>query len=198
MIRVMWGVGALFLVFAWASVVGAGALDEVGYAKTVTCSGCHGFNGNSRVEAVPILAGMSTAYFKKAIEDYATGKRPSAEMEPFAKQVKLLGVDEVAAFFAAQKRQPASSKPDRGAVERGRAAAGQCAACHGAEGQGDPAKLVPPIAGQPTTYIRNQLLLFKTDKRSPGDEPLTKMKTILKGVPDETLTDLAAYYSGLK
>jgi cytochrome c553 len=116
MIRALWGLGGFLLVFGWAAGVGAGPLDEVGYAKTVTCSGCHGFNGNSRVEAVPILAGMSTEYFKKAIEDYATGKRPSAEMEPFAKQVKLLGVDEVAAFFAAQKRQPASPKPDRPAV----------------------------------------------------------------------------------
>jgi cytochrome c553 len=150
------------------------------------------------VEAVPILAGMPVAYFKKAIEDYATGKRVSPEMEPFAKLVKLLGVDEVAAFFAAQRRERASPKPDRAGVERGRAAATQCAACHGAEGQGDPAKLVPRIAGQPAVYLRNQLLLFKADKRSPGDEALTKMKAVLKAVPDATLADLAAYYSSLR
>jgi cytochrome c553 len=164
----------------------------------VTCSACHGFSGNSRVEAVPILAGMAPAYFKKAIEDYATGKRRSPEMEPFAKQVKLLGVDEVATFFAGQKREAASPRPDRAGVERGRVAATQCAACHGPEGQGDPAKLVPQIAGQPAVYIRNQLLLFKMDKRSPGDEAVTKMKAALKAVPDETLADLAAYYSSLR
>src|SRR6185436_12824292 len=70
-----------------AGLAWAGPMDQVGYAKTVTCSACHGFSGNSRVEAVPILAGMAPAYFKKAIEDYATGKRRSPEMEPFAKQV---------------------------------------------------------------------------------------------------------------
>lgn len=150
------------------------------------------------MEAVPILAGMAPAYFKKAIEDYATGKRRSPEMEPFAKQVKLLGVDEVATFFAGQKREAASPRPDRAGVERGRVAATQCAACHGPEGQGDPAKLVPQIAGQPAVYIRNQLLLFKMDKRSPGDEAVTKMKAALKAVPDETLADLAAYYSSLR
>jgi cytochrome c553 len=190
-------VAAAFVV-AGAGTVGAGPLDQAGYAKVVTCSACHGFNGNSRVEAVPILAGMSPAYFKKAIEDYATGKRISPEMEPFAKQVKALGVDEVATFFAAQRRDPASPKPDRAGIERGRAAAAQCAPCHGAEGQGDPAKLVPRIAGQPAVYLRNQLVLFKADKRSPGDEALTKMKAVLKAVPDDTLADLAAYFSSLR
>ena len=76
--------------------------------------------------------------------------------------------------------------------------ANTCAACHGPEGQGDPAKLVPQIAGQPAVYIRNQLLLFKADKRSPGDEAVTKMKAALKAVSDETLADLAAYYSSLR
>jgi cytochrome c553 len=176
----------------------AGPLDHPGYAKAVTCSACHGFAGNSRVEAVPILAGLTPAYFKKAIEDYATGKRVSPEMEPFAKQVKLLGVDEVAAYFAAQRREPTPIRADRGAVDRGRTAAAQCAACHGPEGQGDPAKLVPAIAGQPEIYLRNQLLLFKAEKRSPGDAELIKMKAVLRAIPDAALGDVAAYYSSLR
>jgi cytochrome c553 len=103
-------------------------------------------------------------------------------MEPFAKQVKLLGVDEIATFFAAQKREPSPGKPDRAAIERGRAASAACAACHGPEGQGDAPKLVPAIAGQPTGYIRNQLLLFKADKRSPGDPALTQLKSVLRSI----------------
>jgi len=182
-------------------VTAAGPFDHPGYVKAMTCSACHGVSGNSRSEAVPILAGVSPVYFKKAIEDYAAGKRPSAEMEPFAKQVKLLGVEDVAAYFAAQRREPTPIKADRGAVERGRAAAAQCATCHGPDGrggQGDPSQLGPAIAGQPAPYLRNQLLLFKADKRSPGDEPLTKMKAILKSIPDATLGDVAAYYSSLR
>ena len=192
---------AVTLVVALALFVApaaAGPLDQPGYAKAVTCSACHGFAGNSRAEAVPILAGLTPAYFKKAIEDYATGKRVSPEMEPFAKQVKLLGVDEVAGYFAAQRREPSPIRADRGAVDRGRAAATQCAACHGPEGLGDPAKLVPAIAGQPEVYLRNQLLLFKADKRSPGDAELNKMKAILKSIPDAALGDVAAYYSSLR
>ena len=151
-----------------------------------------------RSESIPILAGINVAYFKKTIEDYAAGRRLSPEMEPFAKQVKLLGVDEIATFFAAQKREPSPGKPDRAAVDRGRAASAVCASCHGPEGQGDAPKLVPAIAGQPAGYIRNQLLLFKTDKRSPGDPALTQLKSVLRAIPDETLADVAAYYSSLK
>jgi cytochrome c553 len=181
-----------------ASTALAGLLDTPGYTKAVTCSACHGANGNSRSESMPILAGINVAYFKKAIEDYAAGRRASPEMEPFAKQVKLLGVDEIATFFAAQKREPSPGKPDRAAVDRGRAASTVCATCHGPEGQGDAPKLVPAIAGQPAGYLRNQLLLFKTDKRSPGDPALIQLKSVLKAISDETLADLAAYYSSLK
>lgn len=193
------GVGVVgTLALLGAGPAAAGPVDTPGYAKTVTCSACHGFGGNSRVEAMPILAGMSPGYFKKAIEDYASGRRVSAEMEPLARQVKILGIDEVAAFFASQKRTQGTSRPDPAGVARGRDAAAQCATCHGAEGQGDPAKLVPQIAGQPAVYLRNQLLLFKADKRSPGDEAVTKVKVLLKTIPDQTLADVAAYYASLR
>jgi cytochrome c553 len=186
---------------ALAAPAAAGPMDQPGYAKAMTCAACHGVTGNSRSDAMPILAGMSATYFKKAIEDYAAGKRPSPEMEPFAKQVKVLGLEELAAFFAAQRREATPVRADRNAVERGRVAAAPCATCHGDAGQGgqgDPSKLGPAIAGQPAGYVKSQLLLFKADKRSPGDEPLTKMKSILKGIPDETLADVAAYYSSLR
>jgi len=176
----------------------AASPDTPGYAKAVTCSACHGANGNSRSEAIPVLAGMNAAYFKKAIEDYAAGRRVSTEMEPFAKQVKLLGVDELAAYFAAQRREALPVKADRAVVDRGRAAAAPCATCHGPEGQGDAPRLIPAIAGQPAGYLRNQLQLFKADKRSPGDPALTQLKSIVRPIPDETLADIAAYYSSLR
>lgn len=185
------------LVLLVAADAGAGPLDTPGYDKAFSCSACHGAAGNSRTEAMPILAGMSPAYFKKAIDDYASGRRPSPEMEPYSKMVRELGVDAVAAYFAAQRREPPAGKIDRTAATRGRAAATQCAACHGETGKGDPAKAIPDISGQPVGYLRNQLILFKADRRSPGDEAVTKMKSILKQIPDDTLADLAAYYSSL-
>ena len=180
-----------------AADAGAGPLDTPGYDKAFSCSACHGAAGNSRTEAMPILAGMSPAYFKKAIDDYASGRRPSPEMEPYSKMVRELGVDVVAAYFAAQRREPPAGKVDRTAVTRGRAAATQCAACHGETGKGDSARAIPDISGQPVGYLRNQLILFKADRRSPGDQAVMNMKSMLKQIPDDTLADLAAYYSSL-
>jgi cytochrome c553 len=147
---------------------------------------------------MPILAGILPAYFTKAIEDYATGKRPSPEMEPYAKMVKVLGADEIAAYFAAQKREPTPIRADAAAAERGKAAAAACTLCHGPDGRGDPAKTIPDLRGQPAGYLKSQMLLFKADKRSPGDPNLRAIKALMATIPDQTFDDLAAYFSSVR
>ncbi len=169
-----------------------------GYPKAFACSACHGLGGNSRANTTPILAGMAPWYFKKAVEDYASGRRPAAEMEPFAKLVAELGVNDVAAYFAAQRREPSPLPADASAVARGSAASAVCVVCHGPAGAGDPAKGVPNIAGQPAGYLRLQLQKFKTDVRSPGEPNLVALKALVKTLSDDALGDLAAYYASLK
>jgi cytochrome c553 len=188
-------VAGLLLLVAAPAV--AGPLDGPGYTKALACSACHGQGGNSRTEATPVLAGMPTWYFKKAIEDYASGRRVSPEMEPFAKMVKQQGIDDVAAYFAAQTRTPREVKVDRDAVARGKKAAVACAGCHGDEGRGDAQRGVPSLQGQPVGYLKNQMLLFKADKRSPGEPQLASVKAIMKTIDDATLADLAAYFASL-
>ena len=92
-----------------ASIAEAGPLDSPGAQKAMVCSACHGFAGNSPTKIVPSLAGMDPAYFKQTIQAYAEGKRQSPEMEPYSKYVLEVGVDEMAAYFAAQKK-PAPAK----------------------------------------------------------------------------------------
>ena len=181
-----------------AGPAAAGPLDDPGFAKSLTCSACHGVAGNSRSDFMPIIAGMSPAYFKKQIEAYAAGRRPSPEMEPYAKMVLVLGVDEVARYFGEQKMQPTPIAVDGASVARGRAAAAQCAVCHGPDGKGNAAMLSPSLAGQPPGFLREQMLLFKQDKRNQGEPALTAAKALMVTIPDETLTDLAAYYSSLR
>jgi cytochrome c553 len=189
---------SLLMFVAVAAPAAAGPLDTQGAAQALVCSACHGFAGQSRSNTMPILAGIAPWYFKKAISDYAAGKRPSPEMEPYAKQVMQIGVDDVAAYFAAQARTPSPVVPDAAAIERGRAAAGPCTTCHGVSGKGDPTKGVPDLTGQPPGYLRNQMLLFKSDRRSPGDEQLKAIKTLMRTIPDEQLSDLAAYWSSVR
>jgi cytochrome c553 len=188
----------LLVAVAVAAPAAAGPLDTQGAAQALVCSACHGFAGQSRSNTMPILAGIAPWYFKKAIADYAAGKRTSPEMEPYAKMVTQAGVDDIAAYFAAQARTPSPVKLDPAAVERGKAAAVQCTLCHGVSGKGDAAKGVPDLTGQPPGYLRNQMLLFKADRRSPGDEQLKAVKALMRTIPDEQLADLAAYWSSVR
>ena len=181
-----------------ASAVTAGPLDSPGAMKALNCSACHGFAGQSAGETVPILSGLWPEYFKKAIADYASGKRTSTEMEPYAKQVTQVGVDDVAAYFGGLKREPTKVAVDAAAASRGRAAAVQCAGCHGQDGQGDRGKLVPALAGQPPGYLKNQMVLFKQDRRSPGDADVKTVKAMMQALSDTTIEDLAAYYASLR
>jgi cytochrome c553 len=190
--------GSTGLVLALAGLAAAGPLDDPGFAKAFGCSACHGLGGLSPSDTMPILAGMPAPYFKKAIQDYAGGKRVSPEMEAYARLVIQLGLDDLAGYFARQAFRPSTMGVDPPAVARGRAASAECEVCHGSTGRGDPAKLIPSLAGQPSGYLRNQMLLFKRDQRSPGDAHLKAMKTLMRTIPDETLRDLAAYYSSLR
>jgi len=177
----------------------AGPLDSPGATKALVCSACHGPGGNSPGNTVPIIAGMAPAYFKKAIKDYAEGKRPSPEMEPYSKYVLQAGLDETAAYFAEQKKQPPRIKADAKAAGRGKATAGQCIACHGPQGQGDAEKGWPALQGQPAGFLQAQMLLFKEDKRKLEDAAQDDLKKkILKAMSDREIADVAAYYSSLK
>jgi cytochrome c553 len=171
---------------------------ETTVARVVTCAACHGVNGNSKSDAMPIIAGMDVGYFKKQVQAYAANARPSPEMGPYAKQILDIGLDAVAGHFAAQRMEPTPLKVDAAAVERGRAAAAPCVVCHGANGKGDPVKGIPSLAGQPPGYLRDQIRLFRQDARNPGDAALAVLKALMKTLPEAQDADLAAYYSSLR
>ena len=176
----------------------AGPLDDPAFAKVITCAACHGANGNSSSDMMPIIAGLDPAYFKRQIENYAAGKRPSPEMEPYAKEIQFLGLDQIAAYFAVQKRVPTPIRISAGAAASGKTVAAQCVICHGPDGKGEAARLIPGIAGQPPGYLAQQMLLFKADTRDPGDPMLAAKKALMRLVPDSQFPELAAYYSSLR
>jgi cytochrome c553 len=189
-----WGLFAAFNVNA------AGPLDHPGAQKSMVCSACHGFGGNSPGTYVPIIAGMNANYFRKTIKDYADGKRASPEMEPYSKYVLQFGADEIADYFASQPRRAAvAGKADQKAVSRGAALAAQCVACHGPKGEGDAARNIPALRGQNAGYLQVQSAMFGSDKRKLDDPGMEEnKKQIFKGLGENDLANLAVYYATLK
>ncbi|TSA42493.1 MAG: class I cytochrome c [Betaproteobacteria bacterium] len=68
-----------------------------------TCTFCHGTDGRS-VGITPSLAGVEKGYMAQQMKDYKAGKRPGTIMHQLAKGYTDAQIDQIAAYFAAQKR----------------------------------------------------------------------------------------------
>ena len=71
-------------------------------AKSNTCVGCHGADGNSMVPNFPKLAGQHASYLEKALKDFRDGFRQDATMATFAKGLTDKEIKDLAAYYAAQ------------------------------------------------------------------------------------------------
>lgn len=72
-----------------------------------SCAACHGTNGNS-VGGTPVLAGLDDSHFRKQMQDFKSGARPSTVMQRHAKGLTDAEIDGLALFFSQQPRRPAS------------------------------------------------------------------------------------------
>ena len=74
-------------------------------ALAATCANCHGTLGRA-VEgaAVPGLAGMPAVYMVEQLKAFKAGTRPATVMHQLAKGFSEAQVEQLAAYFAAQKK----------------------------------------------------------------------------------------------
>jgi cytochrome c oxidase subunit 2 len=112
-------------------------------------------------------------------------------------------VDEPAAFQAWLDRQPTfaqtNTRPPGDAVA-GKAAYALCAACHGANGEGNVAMNAPRLSGQGAWYLERQLRLFKAGARGTHEKDVFgKMMAPMAAtlVDDAALANVVAYIASL-
>lgn len=83
------------------------AAHEVLYIKSLaaTCANCHGTNGKV-VEGSSVLglAGMPADYITAQMKAFKTGARPATVMHQLAKGFSDAQIDQLASYFAAQKK----------------------------------------------------------------------------------------------
>ena len=77
-------------------------------------------------------------------------------------------------------------------VEAGRGKAQTCAACHGPDGNSSLAAY-PVLAGQPATYIAQQLEDYRSGRRNDGE-----MTALAGKLTRQDVLDLAAYFAAQK
>jgi cytochrome c553 len=76
---------------------------EAGKAKSTTCAGCHGPDGNSPSPMFPKLAGQHPDYLEQALKSYKSGKRKNAIMNGQAANLSEQDMADLAEFFGKQK-----------------------------------------------------------------------------------------------
>ncbi|WMS87996.1 c-type cytochrome [Pleionea litopenaei] len=76
-------------------------------------------------------------------------------------------------------------------IEKGKQKALICGSCHGKDGVGI-AENIPNLAGQKETYLALQLLAFRD-----GFRKNMQMTPMAKGLTDEDIQNIAAFYASL-
>lgn len=172
----------------------SGADIEAGRQKAQVCAACHGPEGNSANPTMPSLAGQPAQFITTELFQFREGNRKDPQMSPMAANLSNADMNDLAAFFAAQKPAPPSHKTVRENAAAGPRLAERfnCVQCHTKALTGQ--QHIPRIAGQQFDYLIAQLRGFKAQKRADLDG---NMSAAAESLTDKDVEVLADYISGL-
>lgn len=194
---------SLAATLGWTAPAFAAGSIEAGQAKAVTCSACHGMDGNSVSPEWPSLAGQHETYLLKQLNDFHGGKRQNPLMTPMAVILSEQDMADLAAYFSSQKIRGGETDPSRaklgqrvyrsGSVE-GKVMA--CAGCHGPTGLGNAPAAFPSLQGQQAAYVAMQLRAYKAGTRDT--DPNQMMRDMAAALSEEEIDAVASYVQGLR
>ncbi len=171
--------------------------ESIGRGATLAlrCTMCHGARGLSEANS-PNLAGQYAAVVYKELQDYRSGARTSAIMQPLVVGLSDPDMRDLAAYYDYLPRpaayHPAGTGPAPEIVISGAPMRNipPCAACHGGL---DNKAGSPWLDGQPAAYIKAQLQAFKTGARH--NDISEQMRNIARGMKPDEIDAAAHYYS---
>ena len=197
---------ALFIVMlatGWSNLTVAQDVDH-GAVYYKVCAGCHGFKGEgSKQVGAPALAGQETWYLERQIRNYHSGARGAGGDDPAGQRMGVISVsvadderiaDVVAYIATLPVARPEASVP--GDVEKGRALYVPCAACHGAQGEGNVALNAPALRNLEDWYQLSQLLKFRNGQRGTHASDVfgQQMVPLARALgDDQAVRDVTAY-----
>jgi cytochrome c553 len=94
---------ALVYAAALAAAPLVAAAQDAGRDLAASCAMCHGTNGRS-VGGYEPLAGMAKADLVRKLNEFRSGAKPATVMHQITKGYTDNQIDQVAAYFAAQKK----------------------------------------------------------------------------------------------
>ncbi|GAD80493.1 c-type cytochrome [Vibrio ezurae] len=194
--------------FASCSVWAAGNI-EAGKQKSITCTACHGADGNSPVALYPKLAGQHEGYLVKQLKDFKLGATSGGKQGRYDPAMSAMAIPlseqdmaDISAYYASIPTSENSTPEDvveqgqelylAGNAERGITA---CVACHGPRGNGTSLSGFPKISGQHADYIKSQLQKFASLDRTNDLNEM--MHDVSKKLTEEEIDVLSKYVGGL-
>jgi cytochrome subunit of sulfide dehydrogenase len=160
-----------------------------------TCAGCHGTNGASAGELMPIIGGLEKEYLATVLSEYKSGERSSTIMGRIAKGYSDNELKAIASYLSRQPWVSSPVKADSKLAAQGKEIhENECKTCHeeGGRVQEDEA---PRLAGQWPEFT----LLYLKECHAKGRrcQPRKMGKRVSKLSPEE-LKALAHYYASEK
>lgn len=178
---------------------------DAGKAKALTCTACHGPEGNSSNALWPNIAGQNAPYLLTQLQAFKSGERQDPLMTA---QTMLLSDADMADLAVYFESLPAAAQAvqDPGTVARGEAlyrggdeanGTAACLACHGPTGRGNPAAKYPALQGQHAAYTAKQLQDYASGTRK-SDGKTRIMRDIAATLSEEDIAALSSYVQGLR
>lgn len=93
----------LILTSILSNVAIAESSFDRGKEKSVTCSACHGADGNSNNKMYPRLAGQYKNYLIHSLRAYKSGSRQNAIMSGFAAGLSDQDILDLSTYYSKQK-----------------------------------------------------------------------------------------------
>lgn len=169
---------------------------EAGRQKAQGCFACHGPGGNSTNPAMSSLAGQPAQFIAMQLFQFREGIRKDPEMTPMAAGLSNADLNDLAAYFSAQRPAAPAHAVDPATAAAGRHLTEQhhCVQCHGPALTGQ--QHIPRLAGQQREYLRVQLRGFKAGTRADIDGNMTSAAQLLSDADIEILADYLAGLGG--
>jgi cytochrome c553 len=176
---------AAALAFA-ATGCGAATLQE----RIALCVGCHGEDGNSKLDKIPSLAGQPAFFVMNSLFLMREGVRKVDAMASFVKDLTDEELDGLSKHYAALPARPSGETVDAALAQKGAAVATQrgCGSCHLPTLAGQ--DQIPRLAKQRIDYLIPTLKSYR-DAPRPGAD--TAMSAAIAGASDDDIAALANF-----
>jgi cytochrome c553 len=161
-----------------------------GKVVAADCANCHGADGNSKIAGTPNLAGQQPRYFVTATQEYLTGARQSAPMDPMLRKMSKLDLESVALYYASQTPAPRSA-PSTGDAAVGEPRTAVCGGCHGSHGVSTDSA-TPSLASEDPIYLTQAIKAYRTTRKHD------LMQRLVSTLGEQDIANIVAFYTTQK